>query len=68
MPSHAIGARYRGTRIGDCRYSDMTVFSFHPVKIITTAEGGMVTTNDAELHHAAAAAAQPRHDARPGAA
>lgn len=37
--SHAIGARYRGTITGDCRYSDITVFSFHPVKIITTAEG-----------------------------
>ena len=47
--SHALGGRYRGEPIGNCRYSDMTVFSFHPVKIITTAEGGMVTTNDAEL-------------------
>src|SRR5689334_4496980 len=36
--SHAIGARYRGAPIGDCRYSDITIFSFHPVKIITTAE------------------------------
>ncbi len=47
--SHAIGARYRGSRIGDCRYSDITVFSFHPVKIITTAEGGMALTNSADL-------------------
>lgn len=47
--SHAIGGRYQGEPIGNCRYSDITVFSFHPVKIITTAEGGMVTTNDAEL-------------------
>ena len=47
--SHAIGARYRESVIGDCRYSDITVFSFHPVKIITTAEGGMATTNDPEL-------------------
>ena len=39
----------RDSRIGDCRYSDIAVFSFHPVKIITTAEGGMVTTHDAAL-------------------
>ncbi|MCM5679012.1 UDP-4-amino-4,6-dideoxy-N-acetyl-beta-L-altrosamine transaminase [Schlegelella sp. S2-27] len=47
--SHAIGGRYKGEPIGNCRYSDITVFSFHPVKIITTAEGGMVTTNDRPL-------------------
>lgn len=47
--SHAVGARYLDTRIGDCRYSDITVFSFHPVKIITTAEGGLATTRDAVL-------------------
>lgn len=47
--SHAIGGKYRGEFIGNCRYSDITVFSFHPVKIITTAEGGMALTNDAEL-------------------
>lgn len=47
--SHAIGGKYRGEFIGNGRYSDVTVFSFHPVKIITTAEGGMVLTNDAEL-------------------
>lgn len=47
--SHAIGASCEDTRIGDCTYSDMTVFSFHPVKIVTTAEGGMVTTQDAAL-------------------
>lgn len=47
--SHAIGGKYQGLPIGNCRYSDITVFSFHPVKIITTAEGGMVTTNDAQL-------------------
>ena len=45
--SHAIGARYQQTLIGDCTYSDITVFSFHPVKIITTAEGGMATTQSA---------------------
>jgi UDP-4-amino-4,6-dideoxy-N-acetyl-beta-L-altrosamine transaminase len=49
--SHAIGGRYRDERIGNCRYSDITVFSFHPVKIITTAEGGVATTDDAELAH-----------------
>lgn len=47
--SHAIGGKYRGEPIGNCRYSDVTVFSFHPVKIITTAEGGMAVTNDPEL-------------------
>jgi len=47
--SHAIGARYKDEPIGNCRYSDITVFSFHPVKIITTGEGGMATTNDAAL-------------------
>ncbi len=48
--SHAIGARYRGEPVGNCRYSDIAVFSFHPVKIITTAEGGMALTNDPVLH------------------
>jgi UDP-4-amino-4,6-dideoxy-N-acetyl-beta-L-altrosamine transaminase len=47
--SHAIGGTYLGARIGACKYSDITVFSFHPVKIITTAEGGMAVTNSAEL-------------------
>lgn len=47
--SHAIGGSYRGEPVGICRYSDITVFSFHPVKIITTAEGGMATTNDSQL-------------------
>lgn len=47
--SHAIGGHYRGEPVGSCRYSDITIFSFHPVKIITTAEGGMVVTNDAGL-------------------
>lgn len=42
---HALGAIHRGSRIGDCRYSDMAVFSFHPVKSITTGEGGAVLTN-----------------------
>jgi len=43
--SHAIGGKYKGKLIGGCQYSDITVFSFHPVKIITTAEGGIATTN-----------------------
>jgi UDP-4-amino-4,6-dideoxy-N-acetyl-beta-L-altrosamine transaminase len=47
--SHAIGGKYLGEPIGNCRFSDITVFSFHPVKIITTAEGGMALTNDAKL-------------------
>ena len=44
--SHAIGAKYNGEPTGNCSYSDITVFSFHPVKIVTTAEGGMAVTND----------------------
>lgn len=47
--SHAIGGKYQGEFIGKGKYSDITVFSFHPVKIITTAEGGMALTNDDEL-------------------
>jgi len=47
--SHAIGGKYLGEPVGNCRYSDITVFSFHPVKIITTAEGGMALTNDDQL-------------------
>jgi UDP-4-amino-4,6-dideoxy-N-acetyl-beta-L-altrosamine transaminase len=43
--SHAIGAKYKGNPVGSCDYSDITVFSFHPVKIITSAEGGMAVTN-----------------------
>jgi dTDP-4-amino-4,6-dideoxygalactose transaminase len=49
--SHAIGGRYQGEFIGNGRFSDITVFSFHPVKIITTAEGGMAMTNCDELAH-----------------
>lgn len=49
--SHAIGGKYKGEFIGNGRYSDLTVFSFHPVKIITTAEGGMALTNSDELAH-----------------
>jgi UDP-4-amino-4,6-dideoxy-N-acetyl-beta-L-altrosamine transaminase len=47
--SHAIGADYAGDAVGSCRFSDITVFSFHPVKIVTTGEGGMAVTNDAQL-------------------
>lgn len=47
--SHAIGARQGGRMVGDCAHSDVTVFSFHPVKIVTTAEGGMAVTQDAAL-------------------
>lgn len=47
--SHAIGGQYRNEPIGNCRYSDITIFSFHPVKIITAGEGGMALTNDLQL-------------------
>lgn len=48
--AHAIGSTYKGTKIGSCAYSDMTIFSFHPVKTMTTGEGGVITTNDKELY------------------
>jgi UDP-4-amino-4,6-dideoxy-N-acetyl-beta-L-altrosamine transaminase len=47
--SHAIGGKYKNELVGNCLYSDITIFSFHPVKIITTAEGGMAVTNNAKL-------------------
>ena len=47
--SHCFGASYKNQKIGNCRYSSITVFSFHPVKIITTGEGGIATTNDHQL-------------------
>jgi UDP-4-amino-4,6-dideoxy-N-acetyl-beta-L-altrosamine transaminase len=47
--SHAVGGKYLGEYIGNCSYSDITIFSFHPVKIITTGEGGMAMTNDPQL-------------------
>ncbi len=47
--SHAIGGQYQNHAIGNCKYSDITIFSFHPVKIITTAEGGMALCNDSKL-------------------
>lgn len=49
--SHAIGATYNNSKVGSCKYSDITVFSFHPVKIITTAEGGAALTNNKNLFH-----------------
>jgi UDP-4-amino-4,6-dideoxy-N-acetyl-beta-L-altrosamine transaminase len=48
--SHAVGADYLDGKVGNCRYSDLTVFSFHPVKILTTGEGGMLMGNDPALH------------------
>ena len=48
--AHAIGSEYKNTKVGSCAYSDMTVFSFHPVKTITTGEGGAVMTNSKELY------------------
>jgi len=47
--SHALGGEYRGKKVGCCEYSSMTVFSFHPVKMITTGEGGAIMTNDKDL-------------------
>ena len=47
--AHAIGGKYKNEAVGNCRYSDITVFSFHPVKIITAGEGGMALTNNPEL-------------------
>jgi UDP-4-amino-4,6-dideoxy-N-acetyl-beta-L-altrosamine transaminase len=49
--SHAIGGTYNSQRIGNCAHSDITIFSFHPVKIITSGEGGMATTQDEGLAH-----------------
>ena len=49
--SHAIGGNYKNEKIGNCKYSDITVFSFHPVKIITTCEGGVCTTNDQNIYN-----------------
>lgn len=47
--SHALGAKYFGKMVGSCKYSDIAIFSFHPVKIITTGEGGIATTNNLQL-------------------
>ena len=48
--SHALGAKYQNEPVGKCKYSDITVFSTHPVKIITIIEGGIATTNDFNLY------------------
>ena len=47
--AHAIGSKYNGSKIGNCKYSDISTFSFHPVKTMTTCEGGMVTTNSKKI-------------------
>jgi len=47
--SHAIGGKFQGQMVGNCKYSDITIFSFHPVKIITCGEGGMALTNNSDL-------------------
>ncbi len=47
--SHSLGAKHKGEKVGSCKWSDVTVFSFHPVKIITSCEGGMSTTNDKDI-------------------
>lgn len=50
--AHAIGSHYKdGTKVGSCAYSQMTIFSFHPAKTITSGEGGVITTNDQDLYH-----------------
>ena len=46
---HSLGSRYKDIKVGSCKYSDISVFSFHAVKTITTGEGGMATTNDKHL-------------------
>ena len=48
--SHALGGEYLNNKVGNCEYSDMAVFSFHPVKMITTGEGGAITTNNEKLN------------------
>lgn len=49
--AHALGALYAdGSRVGNCKYAEMTTFSFHPVKMLTTAEGGMITTNSEAIY------------------
>ena len=49
--SHAFGSSYFGSPIGSCKYSDITIFSFHPVKVITTAEGGIISTNNEDIYN-----------------
>ena len=49
--SHAIGGKYKNKPIGSCDFSDITVFSFHPVKIVTTGEGGSILTNSKNIYN-----------------
>ena len=63
--AHALGSSYAEHPIGSCKYSDITIFSFHPVKTITTGEGGAATTNDAGLAKKNGAASEPRCDVTP---
>ena len=60
--SHALGATYLNTKVGSCKYSDISVFSFHPVKIITTGEGGAITTNCEVLARKIRLPSQSRHN------
>ena len=62
--SHAIGGKYNDEYIGNCRFSEVSVFSFHPVKIITSAEGGMALTNDPEIAKEYEVAPQSWNNAR----
>ena len=48
--SHSLGANFKNNKVGSCKWSDITVFSLHPVKIITSGEGGVATTNNKELY------------------
>ena len=49
--SHALGSEYKKNKVGNCKYSDLAAFSFHPVKTITTAEGGAITTNNRNIYN-----------------
>ena len=48
--SHSLGAKFKNEKVGSCKWSDVTVFSFHPVKIITTFEGGAAVTNNYKIY------------------
>ena len=48
--SHAYGSMYNGSNLGNCKYSDITVFSFHPIKIFTSGEGGVAVTNSKKIY------------------
>ena len=47
---HALGGKYKNYKVGSCKFSDVSTFSFHPVKPLTTGEGGMITTNDKKIY------------------